>query len=559
MSGVPAERGATALLVSTAGLFADDGTMFRKNVSSTPEFETEFAAIRMLPLYVPPQTSDGVLLTDGIAYYRDDGALVETRAYVRPLIVHYTDGHVEFIEEEAYGGFPGHGERDAFGAVSLDDGATWKRTNLSKSGDLSSFKIKVGRGWEAYPGDVGRTYAASDGNKVLIVWVSRYAKRRQPELRDERHEKRCCRRILGIAGNRASMPRRTDAAPGHTPCLYMEDYFGVAGSQGSSDLADEGYPLVGELPYAAVWAARGVMLPPGVDGLSRFVWFKAERLSSGRPRRQPTGGVCVKGAGCVVTWQEDPTACGPARARAPARAGAAPSPTTRPTPGTPTSTGTTSAWSADDGTYGTQHRTTPHRGEPRDLGRGQRFGHSQRCGADVDPGAPHRQRDVRHGRPRRRQALLLRRLRRQRDGRFLRQLGHRQHRRARRGRRRRASRCRHVHHRGRPAAARQHRRDASPARPARLLLDGRLRQARPRLLSDRQRLVLRGSTRRTRASATKARTRRRPKTSDPTRSTWARTSGTTPSTCSGPSWFRKGSCSISRRSIRTTGPIPKGS
>jgi hypothetical protein len=58
--------------------------------------------------------------------------------------------------------------------VSLDDGATWKRTNLSKSADLSSFKIKDGKKWVPYPGDVGRTSAASDGNKVLIAWVSRY-------------------------------------------------------------------------------------------------------------------------------------------------------------------------------------------------------------------------------------------------------------------------------------------------------------------------------------------------------------------------------------------------
>ena len=53
--------------------------------------------------------------------------MVETREYAQPLIAHYNDGHVEDIDEEGYGGFPGHGERDAFAAVSLDDGATWKQ------------------------------------------------------------------------------------------------------------------------------------------------------------------------------------------------------------------------------------------------------------------------------------------------------------------------------------------------------------------------------------------------------------------------------------------------
>ena len=67
-------------------------------------------------------------------------------------------------------------------------------------------------------------------------------------------------------------------------------------------------PLIGELPYAAIWAARGVILPPDATGLetTSFIWFKAERLSSAvRDANRPEA-VCVKGAGCVVTWQEDP-------------------------------------------------------------------------------------------------------------------------------------------------------------------------------------------------------------------------------------------------------------
>ena len=95
-----------AVLLMAFSAAADDGPMFRKNVSKTPDLETEHAAIRMLPVYVPAQASDGTLLTEGIEYYNADGALVETRLEARPLITHYNDGHVDFIEEEGYGGFP---------------------------------------------------------------------------------------------------------------------------------------------------------------------------------------------------------------------------------------------------------------------------------------------------------------------------------------------------------------------------------------------------------------------------------------------------------------------
>jgi hypothetical protein len=47
------------LMLCTGGAVADDGTIFRRNVSSTPDLETEFAAIRMLPLYVPAQNTAG--------------------------------------------------------------------------------------------------------------------------------------------------------------------------------------------------------------------------------------------------------------------------------------------------------------------------------------------------------------------------------------------------------------------------------------------------------------------------------------------------------------------
>ncbi len=311
--------GMGVLMLWAGGAIADDGEMFRKNVSDTPEYDTEFATIRMLPFYVPPQTSGGGLLEE-LLYFNADGAQVlEEREYVRPLITHYTDGHVDFIEEEGYGGFPGHGKRDAFGAVSLDDGATWKKTNLSQSGDLSSIKIKVGKKWVPYYGDVGRTFTASDGNKVLVTWVSKYCGSGSPAYAMTETERPLLATYLDGTGT------IEDAALCEgdplTPCTYLEDAFGVAGSQGvqsAADLAEDGYPLVGDYPFSCAWAARGVLLPPAAVGeTSTFVWFKAERLSSGVRSANRPEAVCVKGAGCVVTWQEDPEGIRPGEGEGP--------------------------------------------------------------------------------------------------------------------------------------------------------------------------------------------------------------------------------------------------
>jgi len=318
-------RGKTRLILNLAILFvmlaapalvlADDGTIFRKNVSSTPELESENAALRMLPVYVPVQSSDGTLL-DYIEILDSDGAVAETREYAQPLIAHYVDGHVEEVEDA--GGFPGHGHRDAFGAVSLDGGATWKRTNLSQSADLSSFKYKDGKQMVKYPGDVGRSALGSDGNQVLVVWVSRYAGGGSPGYAMTDDERGLLATYLEGTGTIESATDCTDGDP-LTPCPYLEDVFGVAGSQGYSDLADEGYPTVGILPYAAVWVSRGVILSPEATGLetSTFVWFKPERLSSAKRDANRPEVACVTGAGCVITWQEDPLGIRPGEGEGP--------------------------------------------------------------------------------------------------------------------------------------------------------------------------------------------------------------------------------------------------
>ena len=294
-----------ATLLFSMPVWGDDGAMLRRNVSKTPELETEHAAIKMLELYVKAQNSSGEVVP--VEYYNADGELVETRENVKPLIATYQDGHAEEVEGTAFA----HGERDAYAAVSLDDGQTWKRTNLSKSGDLSSFSIRKKKKSIPYPGDVVKMFMASAGNKVLVVWASRYAKGGSPAYAMTDEERVALASYLGLG------TECTDNDPIGTPCLYLEDIFGVSGSQGSSDFADEGYPQVGVVPYSALWAARGTLEEDPKTGLFGIVWRKAERLTSGVRDVNRIEAQCEAGAGCVITWQEDPDGLRPGEGEGP--------------------------------------------------------------------------------------------------------------------------------------------------------------------------------------------------------------------------------------------------
>lgn len=287
-----------AIMMFTVPALADDGALFRRDVSKTPDLHTEHASMKMISQYVPAQTSGGTLL-ENIEYIDTEENIVVslTRSDAKPLIVFYQDGHVDFPPDS--GGFGGHGHRDIFGAVSLDDGATWKRTNLSKSGDLSSFKLKDGTD---YPGDVVRLFDDVAGNKVLAVWASRYCKGGSPNFAIDDTYKSLVETELGYT---------TDADKATN--LYLNDFFGVSGSQKSSDFADEGYPTVGEVPFSCLWAARGTLETVNEDGsfdpngtLKGIVWRQAERLTSGVRDVHRMEAAAVPGAGFVVTWQEDP-------------------------------------------------------------------------------------------------------------------------------------------------------------------------------------------------------------------------------------------------------------
>ena len=281
---------AAGLAMSIAS--ADDGLLLRKNVSNTPDLETEFAGINVAKFYVPAQASDGTLL-GFVDYLKYDETLYEARDLAKPLVTVYSDGHVTAIDEV---GFIGHGQRDFFGAVSFDDGATWKKTNLSNSGTK---KIKVpteGRPFFYY-GDVIRGYAHMAGNKVMAIWASRYCDQGNPAY-------------LLAPDDGTPSTELVDPLTG----LGYQDLYGVRGQQGYVDYSDpdpkEYYPEVGKVPYACVWTARGtietVTDANGVETGTTILWRQAERLTSGVRDAHRIEVSCALNAGCAVSWQEDP-------------------------------------------------------------------------------------------------------------------------------------------------------------------------------------------------------------------------------------------------------------
>jgi hypothetical protein len=84
------------------------------------------------------------------------------------------------------------------------------------------------------------------------------------------------------------------------------DLFGVAGSQRSSDFADEGYPEVGVVPYSCLWTARGALVQDPETELYEVAWTMAERLTSGVRDVNRVEVAAVEDVGFVVSWQEDP-------------------------------------------------------------------------------------------------------------------------------------------------------------------------------------------------------------------------------------------------------------
>ncbi|MGB5658842.1 MAG: hypothetical protein WBO54_05105, partial [Thermoanaerobaculia bacterium] len=205
-----------------AGLNASG--IFRKNLSKTEDWAETKQKLDVMPVYIPALRSDGepstcclddksteedecadtTLWDPGVGYFEwrlnadpeaeecdpreyEDGScvttLIECREVAKPIVVTYmekidlSEATTEFNE---CGAEPTLGCRfsyDIVTAVSRDDGNTWKRMNVSRMADLSSFELETG---EAFPGTVGSPYLKINDNYILNVWQSKFCKSGNP-------------------------------------------------------------------------------------------------------------------------------------------------------------------------------------------------------------------------------------------------------------------------------------------------------------------------------------------------------------------------------------------
>jgi hypothetical protein len=244
------------------------GPVFERNISQTPDLATSKAKIDGLGFYVPARNAAGELVD---VEYRDaKGALVETREEARPLISVYTDDDAD----------PEKGD-DVWAALSLDDGDTWRQTNLSMAAGRSSFTINTDDAELEevdYPGMVSKPGLTLKGNRVLVTWTSSFCD--------------------------SGFPGYADVA---------DDPYEVSMPQRSVDYADQGYPEVGEVPYKCLWATRGLVDTATGD----ITWYQPERLTSGVRFAMQVASNSAPNAGFVIGWAEDPAGLNPGEAQGP--------------------------------------------------------------------------------------------------------------------------------------------------------------------------------------------------------------------------------------------------
>ncbi|MCK5447454.1 MAG: hypothetical protein KAJ43_04885, partial [Gemmatimonadetes bacterium] len=263
-----------------------DSNMFRKNVSKTPDLASTKAKLNIMGVWFPALRANGDPAV--IEYFDENSALIRTIEEAKPIVITYTDEH------------PDTGAEDTWAAISRDDGNTWKRKNLSRSADRSSFTLA--NGFE-FPGHVKKPVFQVKGNNILVSWSSKFCKGGKP----------------GYAIDDEDEYLYDDP-------YYTDDIWGVAGPQRSHDYADDGFPEVGELPYSCVWVARGTVVTQGMINSGGFwatstvgdiVWFKPERLTSGRRDALQIFMGGADGAGFAVAFQEDPKGVRPGQAHGP--------------------------------------------------------------------------------------------------------------------------------------------------------------------------------------------------------------------------------------------------
>lgn len=267
--------------------------IFRKNISKTPELASNGATIEVMDVDVAPIKADG---SDATICDSENNCI--TPETVNPLLTFYLD-------EEATSG-----NNDAWAAVSLDHGASWRRMNLSRHADKS---VAVG---DNPFGNVGSVNATVEGDKVFVTWISTYCPSGNPmDLWPVEGDLTVDPAIPPLELSTLTLGEVAD------PTVFNAyDLYKVAGSQGVADYTDPAdgemfFPGAGMIAYHCMWAARGVhegdtdVNENGV--LGDIVWYAPEQLTSARRDAKvdmPGSATNADGTagGFAVTWQEDP-------------------------------------------------------------------------------------------------------------------------------------------------------------------------------------------------------------------------------------------------------------
>jgi len=256
------------------------GNLMSRNVSKTPGAKSNKAQIELMSVYVPSRRSDGAA-TD-VVYHDADGNVVESRDVAKPIVVSYLDE------------VGGDGAFDVFVAISLDDGDTWKRRNISKTANASSLFGK--------PGDSWKPMLEVQDNLIFVAWTDKYCNGGRPgyaitrcEDADGDGQPDPCEVCRDTADGTFCAPDY----PGDD-AYWQDDLFGVAGPQRS--VFYEEYPEKGEVPYSCVWTARGVLDPSSGE----VQWYKPERVTSGRRDAYQLMAFSHTEVGFAIVWQEDP-------------------------------------------------------------------------------------------------------------------------------------------------------------------------------------------------------------------------------------------------------------
>jgi len=287
---VVTEDSALAHLLVTLG----DSGMIRKNISKTAELHSSKPKMNIMSIYVDAQAADGTPV------YTDETN--STRARFHPIVSTYADSvdGAEFIWD---GETRAH---DTFAAISLDDGATWKRINLSRTATRSSFTLANGK---EYPGDSHKPVMQARGNNILVVWDDKFCKSGNP---------------LGLVATDDAGVVVPDVTLYDGNVTYADDIYLVNGSQGSVDYAtiavNGEYPFteVGEVPYGCVMASRTVINPDAETPEEVITTYVAEQVTTGRrDALQIFLASSPDNAGFGFTWQEDPEGLRPGSGKGP--------------------------------------------------------------------------------------------------------------------------------------------------------------------------------------------------------------------------------------------------